>query len=370
MLISPQSWGKMFISKHHYAVELAKRGNHVFFLNPPDATLKERVLIRAVEETPGLFIISHRLYFPYNIKFHAIGIFHCLMKWQVKKILHAIEKPVDIIWSFDLGNLYPFRFFPKNAKRIFHPVDEPLNNTAIDSANGAAFIFSVTPEILEKYSNYLVPKYVINHGISDEFLKTIAAQKTEQQILVGFSGNLLRPDIDRSILLQIIKENPEVIFECWGSYSANEANLSGEVDVNTGEFINELQKKNNVKLHGTVSASHLAGQLNRMDAFLVCYDVQKDQSKGTNYHKLMEYISTGKVTIANNVSAYKNKPELVQMVEEREHNKMLPILFKKIISSLDDYNSVLLQESRIKYASGNSYSRQIERIEQVLQNNR
>ena len=35
IVVSPQSWGKMFISKHHYAVELSKLGYEVFFVNPP-----------------------------------------------------------------------------------------------------------------------------------------------------------------------------------------------------------------------------------------------------------------------------------------------------------------------------------------------
>ena len=36
LILSPQSWGKMFVSKHHYAIGLAKKGAVVYFLNPPD----------------------------------------------------------------------------------------------------------------------------------------------------------------------------------------------------------------------------------------------------------------------------------------------------------------------------------------------
>src|SRR5690606_6788212 len=35
LLISPEPWSHIFVSKHHYAIELAKRGNYVYFLNPP-----------------------------------------------------------------------------------------------------------------------------------------------------------------------------------------------------------------------------------------------------------------------------------------------------------------------------------------------
>ena len=152
LLISPQAWGKMFVSKHHYAIELAKKGNTVYFLNPPEpSTRKEKITIEASDVQPGLFIIHHKLSFPYNIKFHFITLFHALMKGHIKRILKKIGTPIDIVWSFDLGNLYPFQFFPASAFKIFHPVDEPLNETAMQSGKGAQIIFSVTREILEKY---------------------------------------------------------------------------------------------------------------------------------------------------------------------------------------------------------------------------
>ena len=35
-ILSPQHWGTMFLSKHHYAIEFAKMGNEVFFLIHPN----------------------------------------------------------------------------------------------------------------------------------------------------------------------------------------------------------------------------------------------------------------------------------------------------------------------------------------------
>jgi glycosyltransferase involved in cell wall biosynthesis len=366
LIISPQAWGKMFVSKHHYAVELAKYGNIVFFLNPPEKNIDGGVQIKAMPEFPDLHVISHSIRFPYNIKFHAIGIFHWLMQWQVKKILKAINKPVDIIWSFDLGNLYPFRLFPKNIFRIFHPVDEPLNNTAINSAKGALVIFSVTQEILEKYKQYKIPAHFINHGIGDFFLKYSDTYKPTDKKRVGFSGNLLRADIDRPVLLQIINENPDVIFECWGSYEISEANISGEFNDESAGFIKSLQALPNVILYGAVSSAALVAGYSHMDAFLICYDIEKDQSKGTNYHKVMEFISTGKVIISNNISTYKALPNLVNMVTTRENNNELPALFKSTMLFLGQHNTAALISYRKNYAMQNTYRKQIERIEQLL----
>src|ERR1700689_1355013 len=107
LIISPQTWGKMFLSKHHYAIELAKRGNTVYFLNPPSENnipKKKSVEIISSAVADDLWIINHTLWFPYKIKFHAMPLFHALMKPQVKKIIKQIPQPIDIIWSFDLGD--------------------------------------------------------------------------------------------------------------------------------------------------------------------------------------------------------------------------------------------------------------------------
>ena len=111
LVISPQAWGTMLLSKHHYSIELASRGNVVYFLNPPDPDIKERIEINPIAEVENLFIIKHRLNFTYHLKFRCIKIFHFFMRRHVKKIISHIGYQFDIVWSFDLGNLYPLNFF-------------------------------------------------------------------------------------------------------------------------------------------------------------------------------------------------------------------------------------------------------------------
>ncbi|HEY4206315.1 MAG TPA: hypothetical protein VGM31_05875 [Puia sp.] len=367
LLLSPQSWGKMFISKHHYAVELARKGNKVFYLNPPGEGHegKERVAIRPLPDVEGLFLVTHRLYFPYNLKFHAQGLFHWLMRRQVGSILRAIGRQPDIIWSFDLNHMYPLSFFDSGAFKIFHPVDEPLNKTALAAGKGADIVFSVTEEILEKYGHLNVGRHFINHGVAKGFLDSPDGRPEDGRVRVGFSGNLLRKDLDRGVLLDIIRQHPAVEFHFWGSYSISQANIGGGEDKETQDFIRVLQSSANIVLHGAVPSSELARAIHGMDAFLICYDIKKDQSGGTNYHKIMEYLCTGKVVIANNITTYKNKPELVQMVMERDNNRQLPALFSQVIQHLDEYNSQALQQGRIDFATANTYGRQIERIDEL-----
>jgi len=86
LIISPQAWGKMFLAKHHYAIELAKHNNEVYFLNPPQKEpVKNGVEIVESKVVDSLYLINHSLSFSYKIKFKWIGLFHFLMKFHIKK---------------------------------------------------------------------------------------------------------------------------------------------------------------------------------------------------------------------------------------------------------------------------------------------
>jgi hypothetical protein len=367
IVVSPQSWGKMYLSKHHYALELARK-NTVFFLNPPNQGKVGRagkIVIVKSENHEHLYLVDHEIGFPYWLKFKLLPVYHWLMRFHVKKILREINANVDIVWSFDLGNLYPLDAFHAGYV-VFHPVDEPLNQAAIASASHADIIFSVTAEILEKYANHKAPKHFVNHGLGETFAKSRANETRNGSICVGFSGNLLRSDIDRPTLLRIIGENTDVQFHCWGSYLLNDSNIGGSENQDTVDFIKALQLYPHVILHGAVSPETLAIAMTGMDAFLICYDIEKDQSRGTNYHKVMEYISTGKVTIANNVSTYSKYPGLIEMVSSRKNNDQLPALFKQVIGNLSQYNSADKIAARQAFAKENTYEKQLARIEKII----
>lgn len=368
LIISPQKWNHVFVSKHHYALTLAERGNKIYFLNPIDVdktNTKEKVTIIQSAENENLYFINHSLFFSYKIKFHSITLFHWLMNFHLKKIYSTIQYPIDIVWSFDLGNYFPFKMLPAKYK-IFHPVDEPLNTTAYQSAKGANIIFAVTKEILQRYKNFDIQGFVIDHGISGSFLNPntlFQEKKINQQIRVGLSGNHTRTDIDWPTLIKIIEQSPEIKFEFWGPFEIASINRNINNDTSCIAYINQLKKKPNVVLHGSIASKDLVKELNRMDAFLICYDILKDQSKGTNYHKVLEYISTGKVIVSNNITAYQDKTDLIQMTEGRRNNDDLPYLFKQIINNLDAYNTPDLQICRKNFAENNTYSKQIDRIE-------
>lgn len=356
LILSPQSWGNIFTSKHNYAIEFAAQGNEVYFLNPPSDfywNFSSKLEVKNCEYK-NLNIVSHKLFFPYILKFKAVEIFHYLIKFHLKKILKRLGD-IDLIISFELGNLYPLKFFQNIDVKVFFPVDEPLNSQAILAAQGATHIMTITKEILDKYSACKVPKLLLNHGVAECFFNAVLKVKLSVNLRIGLSGNFFRTDIDRITLLKILKANYSCQFEFFGAYSTDQSNVDGRLDRDTLIFLDELAKQPNAVMHGPLIPIELSKMLQQMDAFLICYDINKDQSKGTNYHKIMEYLATGKVIISNNVTAYQNK-RLIEMPESRCDNGELPNLFSTVIANLDYYNSEVKMQERIKFAKSNLYS--------------
>lgn len=358
----------MYLSKHHYATELAHKGNTVYFLNPPfKGSNKQWFNIVTSTVSSNLHIIDHKLFFPYEIKFHATRLYELLIKFHLKRVLKKLKNKIDIIWSFDLGYNYPLSSFPSSCLKLFHLLDEPRNRFALKSVNGATHLFSVTKEILQFYKDVTLPKYLIPHGLALHFKRDLCLSYIVQSpIQVGYSGNLLRHDIDRPILLQIIQSNPQIQFNFWGSYTAEQSNIGSELNQAAAKFIETLQSLNNVILYGPIEPKLLAKSISQMDLFLICYNINLDQSGGTNYHKIIEYLSTGKVIVANNITAYKDHNELLNMVSERTNNKSLPNLFETTTTNIAYYNSIENQNKRIKYAQNNFYYLHLQSIETYI----
>jgi hypothetical protein len=312
LLISPQHWGTMRVTKHHYAIELAKLGHEVFFLEPTEASWKwNQTSFRIIpSDAEGVKLVKQQINVPYNLKFHLKGLFDWFIQRHVKKLEKQLG-PFDLVWSFDLTNAMPLTYFSNKSKKIFFAADWPLNLDAVNAAEGANLLVSVAQEILEQYPNTPhTKKLLIDHGVADCFIEEGKKPfvKTDDVIRIGMSGNFLRPDIDRSTLLEIIRTHSELIFECYGAFEYKNSNLGGCLDKDIMTFIEALNQAPNVTLHGMISPDSLAKELRRMDAFLICYDVDKDQSKGTNYHKVMEYLAYEKPIITNYISRYVNNP--------------------------------------------------------------
>jgi hypothetical protein len=368
LVISPQIWGKMFVAKHHYAVELARLGNEVYFLNPP--IYKKRNYVK-VEEAPGydgLKIIHHGPLFPMLLRFRLRKTYERLMKMHVKWLMKKLGQSFDVVWCFE-PNLYSNLDWFNAKKKVFHPVDELLFDFQYEPGSNADLVISVTHEILSKFHAVSGQKLFVNHGISREFENAVGdfTWKKKEPVTIGYSGNLLRPDIDFETIRQCVQEFPNAQFIFWGNYKMKGSNLAGNLSEEISNFIQFLEQSPNVVLKGAVNMHELVKEYQQADVFIICYDIKKDQSRGTNYHKVMEFLSTGKVVVSNNITTYKNC-DLLRMCSSRDSNVEFAALLKETIDHLEVYNSKELQEKRKRFACHNSYKTHVVKIVEQLFN--
>ena len=367
LLISPNEWGKMFISKHHYALELVRLQNEVYFLNPPDYQQKEYIKVEKVPSIRNLTIITYRPILPYFLRFHLRKIYDYLIRFEIRKLMKTLGEPFDIVWCFE-GSLYGDLSYFKCKVSIFHSVDLIKHPYQIEIGSSADVILSVSPTILEKFDRIDKPKFWVNHGLSPEFVemakKLTRVSSPTNELKVGYIGNLMNSTIDKHTIIKVIEKHPQVQFHFVGPFELSQSNVGGSVD--SHEFIHQLNKFQNVKLHGVMTKEELVKFMPSMDLFLLSYVHVEGQYDRSNAHKILEYLSTGKVLVANSIYVYRNHREIIQMLDENSEKDLLQ-LFDETISKLDYFNSSVLQAKRIEYALDNSYEKQVQRIARIIE---
>ncbi len=360
LIISPQAWGLSFVSKHHYAQELARRGNTVFFLNPMSRVRIEGGA-RLTRISPRLSVVDYNEVFPGNRRW--IG---PLAVWSqradIRRIRRVIGRPLDLVWSFDPFRLQFLGDWGAPLK-IYHPVDFHSFWGERRVAGRADIILSCSHLILGKFSGWGKPLHFINHGLGRHFLSRgtrAAALPGRFKIKAGYVGNLLYPHLDWELLFRVVDENPAVGFYFIGPFEPG-GNLKG--NNNFEAQVQKLRTRKNTFFLGPKPSHQLPGYLRAMDLFLMSYTGKKNMERLANPHKILEYLSVGKPVVSHYIQEYADKRDLIHMAED---NDELPGLFRRVVAGLRAKGQGKIVRRRIAYAAQHSYLLQIRRIERIL----
>jgi glycosyltransferase involved in cell wall biosynthesis len=373
LIISPNSWGNIYISKHNYALELAKLGNNVFFLEPVVAgPVKKNLISYPVQELPNLRVISKAGSRIYDLlRFKCRPLYDIMIKPVINKIIRELDIAVDLVWCFET-NLYSDLKYFKGAYTIYHPVDPVIYEFQQRIASTADIVFTVSESILKTLQPYNRNSFIINHGLNNDFaiagMQRLAALDNSPsavagQVRVGFIGNLLRPEINIDFISAVIDQHPDVEFNFWSPININDSNISGDDTATTRNFIRLLQESSNVKLHGLRPQKELAALLTEMDILLLPLQ-HTNKFDCSNSHKVMEYLSTGKVIVANYINSYRDTDLLEMTVDDNTEHLLEK--FNIVISDLLLYNSIANQRKRITYALNNTYFSHINEISRMI----
>jgi glycosyltransferase involved in cell wall biosynthesis len=350
-LISPEPWTHVFVSKHHYAIELAKRGNKVFFLNPPSPGKKISITSSPYD---NVFVVNYSV----NVRGQRF-LPGFLRRWIDGKIYNAIQREAgvkfDVIWNFENSRFYDLRFAPREVLKIYHQVDLNQNFHPQVAAKTADICFCTTDLILSDLKRFNLHSYKIHHGVSENAFMEKPPPNEEIANDTGtltalYIGSLDMPYIDLDAAETLVRTFPGVNFFFVGPYEKE------------GDFFQRMQRYRNCFFKGRVRSEELKQYTMQSDILLVFYKERyhKDQA---NPHKLMEYLASGKVVVATYTGEYRETEGLLVMSKKNED---LPGLFQYAMDHLGELNSCEQRQRRIDYARQNTYDKQLNKIENFI----
>jgi glycosyltransferase involved in cell wall biosynthesis len=355
LVISPEPWSYIFVSKHHYAIKLAERGNSVYFLNAPSADLKEDVVI---EETryKGVYVIDYTAPFK-GLRFLPAFLRNEIEKRFIKKLERKINKTFDIIWNFENSRFYDFRFASKEVVKIYHQVDLDQNFHPSTATKTADIVFAVN-DVIKGHLESFAPAIKIPHAFSGNFTEQARKVlngdplqiKKHERVQVYYVGNLESTYLDHRLLQQLVIEHPEVDFNLVGPYGES-------------EVVEKLTEYKHVQLLGKHRPEQVMKFLDDADILLLLYAVDLFPDQRTSSHKVMEYLASGKAIVSTFLGEFVDKRDLLYMAEKSED---LPRLFNFCVTHMDEINDAGKMKKRIQFAMDNTYEARIQQIEKLL----
>ena len=369
-IISPEPWGKMRVSKHHYALELALKGNHVYFIEPPRIE-NDGIIIRQPEDHPLLHLVSYKPVFR-GKRFLPGALFQALLKHQIRLLKKKIGKQPDLVLCFHPFLLERLNWFGA-AHAIYFAADQFFADYLPPEVFSADFCLAISDSIYNRLSSSGKKIHLIQHGLNRYFAQTANKQLLEldagkrrdlnNPLKIGYAGSLLMGGMDRVTMKTVIQDHPEEQFIFWGQYDLEGGNfIVGLNDELTG-FVEFLKSSANVELRGVVSPEELSKQMLEADVFWICLKIGAGKIwDGSNSHKLLEYLSTGKPVITHYVSSYKGSSVLSMLTDN--NNDEYPAHFRRVLNTVRaGEDTIEKSRERICFALANTYEKQIGRIE-------
>jgi len=348
---------------------MASRGNQVYFIEPPGLE-NNGINVRRSGENDSLYLVSYKPVFR-GKRFLPAVIFRAMLRWQIRLLIKEIGKKPDLVLCF-----HPFLFeqlnWFKSNKAIYFAADLVYSDKMPPEVFSADFCLAVSDTIHKKLSASGKSVYLIQHGLNRHFANAAkellrSPEKfkkdfSKEPLKVGYTGNLLMGGMDRQTMRKVIEANPDVKFIFWGQYDLAGGNFTAGLNEELTGFVDFLKAGSNVELRGAVTPEVLSVQMSEADVFWICWKIGNGKIwDGSNSHKLMEYLSTGKPVISHYVSSYKGSDILDMLPDVSNENYVEH--FGHVLNRVRVGEPEESISKRINFALSNTYEKQIDRIE-------
>lgn len=345
LIISPDHWDFLHVSKHNYAIELAKK-NVVYFLNPPNSaenkTENRLTIINQYNTVRGLRFITMK------------ALQKKLMNNEVKSIISTIKRKIDIVWSYDSSRLYHLDLFLANMK-VCHIVDYVEDHSLKQLASSADICFATSDSIINKLECHNKTTFKINHGYKEVTLSGALKELPGENRLKGiYIGNISRLYIDWESIYKIVKAHLQIDFIFLGP-------LNHQKMGNNGVFKNVSDAPNSYFL-SSVPSDQIPNYLKASSFCFLYSEVNKAPEQVENPHKIMQYLGSG-VPIFSSFTKEYHATNLFAMNTPEED---ILTSFNVFLDKLSFYASEEQKNRRIAFAKENTYAKQLERIDILL----
>ncbi len=353
LIISPEPWDHIFVSKHHYAVHLSQRGNRVYFLNPPAGSHMSM-------EDSGYYNLRVINYSGFARGLRFLPGF--VQKRLIRKVFNEIEEltgPLQVVWSFDNSVFFNFDALPEEVLKISHIVDLNQDFEFEMACKTADICFGTTRYIVDRQKYFNLNSHFIHHGLStsQENYNEQIRLPGEHKLKALYLGNLSMAYIDWEIIWEaahtieidfiFIGSNPTIV----------------DLDINPSHaFKMKVLSLKNAHFLPAIASDQIQNHLRVADVLFVAYQ-QSHHKDQANPHKMMEYMHSGTPIITSYTEEYANMSDCVAM---SRNNSEWPELFRYVIGHLDHWSAKSMVEERINFATKHTYDHQLDLIQQKL----
>jgi glycosyltransferase involved in cell wall biosynthesis len=350
LVISPEGWQGLHMSKHHVAQGLLARGNRVFWWGPTRKGLDHI----APPQHHGV----RELFARHWLK-GANRMPRGLHRSYYGSLLRQLEAKAgctfDLIWCFDTSRL---QWFPAhNAFKLLHLVDYDILHQGHGLMQGADLIVTTAQPINDRVRS-LAPKahvHKVGHALDARWLEYPKKMNTGTHApkTVVYSGQFFNTYIRWEALLQIAHAHPGLDFRYVGNV---------DHDFPSSAF-QRLKRMDNVTFTGVVSKDELIPLLHAADLLIFAFDTEKRMLERANPHKVLEYLSTGNPIVGTWTMEYEAHDGLLSMTKDV---RTLPALFAQVVQDFDHHNAPEQRAKRIAFTQNRTVPELLHRVEQLI----
>lgn len=351
LVISPERWDGLHMSKHHVSQGLVARGNRVWFWGPtPPGTRRVRLERNA-------FVT--KVFAPHWLK----GVNRAplwLNKWYYKERINRIAEAAgvrfDIIWCFDTSRLQAFPDVP--GLRLLHLVDYDILYSGHGLMRSADLIVTTADAINDKVRT-IAPQarvHKVGHALDARWLHgsaELSAPRSDVPRTCVYAGQFFNTYIDWDALLATAEAHPGISFQYVGNV---------DHDFPSDPF-QRLRRLPNVSFTGLKTKDELVPIVRGADILIFCFMTDKKMLERANPHKVLEYLSTGNVIVGSWTLEYEGHQHLLIMTPDRAG--FVPA-FQQAVDHFAALNAREKRAERIAFASERTIDHLLDHVELLL----